>query len=71
VKAAELALLPAVRAAASDELIVASGYSCREQVEQLSPRKAIHAAQAVARALELAPAAASMIQRQTHPTTEP
>jgi len=53
VKAAELDLLPAVRKAAADELIVASGYSCREQIDQLSPRKAIHAAQAAAMALGL------------------
>ena len=60
VKAAELDLLPAVRAAAADELIVASGYSCREQIEQLSPRKAVHAAQAVAQALRIDPATGSM-----------
>jgi Fe-S oxidoreductase len=70
VKAAELALLPAVRAAPVDELIVASGYSCREQIEQLSPRRAIHVAEAVARALELSPAADSTIERRAHPTTE-
>jgi FAD/FMN-containing dehydrogenase/Fe-S oxidoreductase len=67
VKAAELALLPAVRAAPVDELIVASGYSCREQIEQLSPRKAIHAAEAVARALQLLPAAQSRSERRVHP----
>lgn len=53
VKAAELKLLPAVRAAADDEVIIASGYSCREQIDQLSPRKAVHVAEAVARALQL------------------
>jgi len=53
VKAAEMKLLPAVRAADDDELIIASGYSCREQIDQLSPRKAIHVAEAVARALGL------------------
>jgi len=51
VQAAEMKLLPAVRAASDDELIIASGYSCREQIDQLSPRKAIHVAEAVARAL--------------------
>ena len=44
--------LPAVRAARG-ELVVASGYSCREQIEQLSARKTIHAAEAVAAALAL------------------
>lgn len=53
VKAAEMKLLPAVRSAGEDELIVASGYSCREQIDQLSPRKAVHVAEAVARALRL------------------
>lgn len=53
VKAAELKLLPAVRAAGDDEVIIASGYSCREQIDQLSPRKAVHVAEAVARALQL------------------
>jgi FAD/FMN-containing dehydrogenase/Fe-S oxidoreductase len=47
VKAAEMSLLPAVRAAAGDELVVASGYSCREQIDQLSPRRAVHVAEAV------------------------
>ncbi|RPI48436.1 MAG: (Fe-S)-binding protein, partial [Betaproteobacteria bacterium] len=54
VQAAELKLLPAVRAAGPDELIIASGYSCREQIDQLSPRKAIHVAEDVAQALRLA-----------------
>jgi FAD/FMN-containing dehydrogenase/Fe-S oxidoreductase len=53
VKAAEIDLLPAVRAAAHDEMIVASGYSCREQIDQLSPRKALHTAEAIAIALGL------------------
>ena len=53
VKAAELELLPAVRAASADEMIVASGYSCREQIDQLSSRKALHVAQAAAKALGL------------------
>ncbi len=53
VKAAELQLLPAVRAAGEAQLVIASGYSCREQIDQLSPRKAIHVAEAVAKALRL------------------
>jgi Fe-S oxidoreductase len=53
VKAAELELLPAVRAASADEMIVASGYSCREQIDQLSSRRAVHVAQAAAKALGL------------------
>jgi len=53
VKAAELHLLPAVRGAAAEDLIVASGYSCREQIDQLAPRKAMHVAEAAALALGL------------------
>ena len=53
VKAAELELLPAVRAASAQEMIVASGYSCREQISQLSSRKALHVAEAAAIALGL------------------
>jgi Fe-S oxidoreductase len=53
VKAAELDLLPAIRRAQAQELIVASGFSCREQVDQLSPRKAVHVADAAAMALGL------------------
>lgn len=70
VKAAELALMPAVRAAGSDQMIVASGYSCREQIEQLSPRAAIHAAEAVARALGLERAAESTRTGRARPTME-
>jgi Fe-S oxidoreductase len=53
VKAAELDLLPAVRAAELDEMIITSGFSCREQVDQLSARRGIHVAEAAARALGL------------------
>ena len=44
VKCAERALLPKVREASPDALIVADGFSCREQIEQLSGRKALHLA---------------------------
>ncbi len=47
---AELSLMPAVRAAPQDTLIVADGTSCRHQVADLSSRKALH----VARVLEMA-----------------
>jgi len=54
VTAAEAALLPAVRAAGEKTLIVASGYSCREQIAQLSDRNALHIAEVVALALNRA-----------------
>ncbi|MCB4360997.1 (Fe-S)-binding protein [Quatrionicoccus australiensis] len=47
----ELALLPAVRAAAPDTLIVADGFSCRHQIADGSGRQAIHVAVLLQRAL--------------------
>ncbi|HET7226516.1 MAG TPA: FAD-binding and (Fe-S)-binding domain-containing protein [Candidatus Eisenbacteria bacterium] len=41
----ELVLLPAVRAAAPDTLLVADGFSCREQIRQETGREALHLAQ--------------------------
>jgi FAD/FMN-containing dehydrogenase/Fe-S oxidoreductase len=43
-KMAELDLLPAVRAAAADTLLVANGTSCRHQIGDASARKAQHIA---------------------------
>jgi FAD/FMN-containing dehydrogenase/Fe-S oxidoreductase len=51
VRIADLALLPAVRAAAPATLIVADGFSCREQIEALTGRATVHLAQVLARAL--------------------
>jgi Fe-S oxidoreductase len=51
VKAGEMDLLPAVRDAASDTIIVANGYSCREQIAQCTERQALHIAEVVALAL--------------------
>jgi Fe-S oxidoreductase len=41
----ERALLPAVRGAAAETLIVSDGFSCREQIAQLTGRKALHLAE--------------------------
>jgi Fe-S oxidoreductase len=43
----ERVLLPAVRAAAADTLVLADGFSCREQIEQTTGRHALHLAQAL------------------------
>ena len=43
----ERRLLPAVRAAAADTVVVADGFSCREQIRQSTGRHAIHLAEAV------------------------
>jgi FAD/FMN-containing dehydrogenase/Fe-S oxidoreductase len=50
---AELSLLPAVRAAASDTLIVADGTSCRHQIADGTRRHALHVAEVLERALAL------------------
>ena len=47
----ERVLLPAVRTAASDTLIVSDGFSCREQIYQGTGRKALHLAEVVQLAL--------------------
>jgi FAD/FMN-containing dehydrogenase/Fe-S oxidoreductase len=47
----ELALLPAVRKASPHTLIVADGFSCREQIEQGTGRRAVHLADALRTAL--------------------
>jgi Fe-S oxidoreductase len=44
----ELALLPAVRAAEAEAIIVAPGTSCREQIQHFTGRKAIHPVEALA-----------------------
>ncbi|HEY4371469.1 MAG TPA: FAD-linked oxidase C-terminal domain-containing protein [Burkholderiales bacterium] len=50
-KMAELALLPAVRKAEGDTLIVADGTSCRHQIKDGAAREALHVARVLARAL--------------------
>jgi Fe-S oxidoreductase len=42
--AAERVLLPAVRSASADTLIVSDGFSCREQIAQTTGRQALHLA---------------------------
>ncbi|HJV26920.1 MAG TPA: FAD-binding and (Fe-S)-binding domain-containing protein [Aromatoleum sp.] len=48
----ERVLLPAVRAAAADTLIVADGYSCREQILQTTGRRPLHLAQLLQLAMQ-------------------
>lgn len=54
-KAGERVLLPAVRYAPGDALVIADGFSCREQIEQATPRRALHVAQVVQMALREGP----------------
>ena len=50
-KMGEASLLPAVRAASSETLIVADGTSCRHQIEHGANRQAIHVARVLEQAL--------------------
>ncbi len=51
----ELQLLPAVRKAASDCLVIADGFSCREQISQGTGRQAMHLAEVLKMALDSTP----------------
>ena len=46
-----LVLLPAVRCAAADTVIIANGFSCREQIAQATNRNALHLAEVMQMAL--------------------
>jgi len=48
----ERVLLPAVREAAGDTIIVADGFSCREQIAQGTGRKALHLAEVLHMAMQ-------------------
>jgi len=50
-KVGEHALLPRVRRAPQDTLIIADGFSCREQIAQLTDRRGVHMAEVLAMAL--------------------
>jgi FAD/FMN-containing dehydrogenase/Fe-S oxidoreductase len=50
-KMAEASLLPAVRKAAADTLVVADGTSCRHQIHDGAAREAVHVARVLERAL--------------------
>jgi hypothetical protein len=45
---AELSLLPAVRRAEADTLVVADGTSCRHQIKDGAGREALHVARVLA-----------------------
>jgi Fe-S oxidoreductase len=47
----ELTHLPAVREAPKDELILANGFSCQEQLAQTTDRQGLHLAQVIQMAL--------------------
>jgi hypothetical protein len=46
--AADRVLLPRLRAAPVDTLLLVDGFSCREQIEQGTERRTLHIAEAIA-----------------------
>ena len=65
----EQALLPTVRQAAKDTLIIAAGFSCREQIAQLTDRQALHLAQVMQMALHQDSAGLPEAYPATHSNT--
>jgi Fe-S oxidoreductase len=51
IQCGERALLPAVRRTSPETLIIADGFSCREQIAQMTRRRALHTAQVIQIAL--------------------
>jgi Fe-S oxidoreductase len=66
----ELELLPAVRSAPPDCLIIADGFSCREQIAQGSDRHALHLAEVLQMALEEASGGEAATQPASSPYPE-
>ena len=68
----ELELLPAVRKAPPDWLVIANGFSCREQIAQQTDRQALHLAEVLQLALhDGAVGEAEALPRKAHrPGTE-
>jgi Fe-S oxidoreductase len=60
----ERVLLPAVRDAARDALIVADGFSCREQIEHGTAKHAQHVAEVIALAIRRMHDVSAMATRQ-------
>jgi FAD/FMN-containing dehydrogenase/Fe-S oxidoreductase len=54
IQCGERVLLPAVRRASPETLIIADGFSCREQIAQTTNRRALHLAQAIQMAIRQA-----------------
>jgi Fe-S oxidoreductase len=51
----EQRLLPRVREARRDTLLIADGFSCKTQIEELSDRRALHTAQVLKMAMDHGP----------------
>ena len=65
----ERVLLPSVRSAPHDELIVTDGFSCREMIRQETDRRAVHFAQVLQMAIKEGPAGPSGPLPEKHYTT--
>ena len=61
----ELELLPALRKASPDCLIIANGFSCREQIAQCTNRRALHLSEVIQMAAHNAPVAPNASSAQT------
>jgi len=55
VECAERVLMPAVRKADEETLVISNGFSCQQQIEQLNDRRAMHIAQVLQMALREGP----------------
>ncbi|HET9016810.1 MAG TPA: FAD-binding and (Fe-S)-binding domain-containing protein [Thermomicrobiaceae bacterium] len=55
IQVGERVLLPAVRAAPRDAVVITDGFSCREQIRQTTDRRALHVAQVVQMAMRQGP----------------
>ncbi|MEZ4864961.1 MAG: FAD-linked oxidase C-terminal domain-containing protein [Caldilineaceae bacterium] len=64
--AGERVLLPIVRQAEKETLIIADGFSCREQIQQTTDRQALHVAQVLQMALREGDASAAGAYPERH-----
>jgi len=62
VRAGERVLLPAVRSTDDDALIVADGFSCREQIAQQAGRRALHLAEVLRMAMDAADGGGNVVK---------
>ncbi len=61
----ELVLLPRVRSAAPDTLVIADGFSCREQIAQGAGRRALHLAEVIHMAMAGGAESTAAVERES------
>jgi FAD/FMN-containing dehydrogenase/Fe-S oxidoreductase len=66
----EALLLPAVRSAPKEAILVADGFSCREQIRQGTKRKALHLAEVLTLAMDTPPRAGETPDQPNGPEDE-